>query len=57
MIYAKLGDELASYMGLSLDTVVTMLTEQKVAFTIIDEQTYNAELELIKGKQNGLTSN
>jgi hypothetical protein len=53
MIYAQIGNLLASYEGMSLETVTNMLTEQNLVFSFITEEEYKqklADLETQLGK-------
>jgi hypothetical protein len=47
-LFARLNGTLATYEGMSQETVVTMLTEQNLTPEFINEETYNDELKILQ---------
>ena len=47
MIYAQIGDSLAKYEGMDLETITNMLNAQGLTFTVTDEATYLQKLAQI----------
>jgi hypothetical protein len=50
MIYVQIGEAVAKYEGMSIETVQKMLTEQDISFVVIDEQTYFDCLAALENK-------
>ena len=48
MIYAQIGDSLAKYEGMSEEIITTMLTEQNLTFTFINEEVYKQKMAEIQ---------
>jgi hypothetical protein len=51
MIYVKIGDAVAKYEGMSLETVQDLLSAQNISFVVLNEENYTNYIKDLENKK------